>query len=68
MHPFCVKVSQRENEWQASFTSTAYILLGSRNRKLLFADKIGCTIGRFFFARTCNWDLARAKGLIGLKK
>lgn len=63
MHPFCVKVSQRENEWQASFTSTAYILLGSRNRKLLFADSIGCTIGRFF-ARTCNWDLARAKGLI----
>lgn len=63
MHPFCIKVSQRENEWQASFTSTAYILLGSRNRKLLFADRIGCTIGRFF-ARTCNWDLARAKGLI----
>lgn len=50
MHPFCVKVSQRENEWQASFTSTAYILLGSRNRKLLFADRIGCTIGRFFCA------------------
>lgn len=43
-----------------------YILLGSRNRKLLFADRIGCTIGRVF-ARTCNWDLARAKGLIGLK-
>lgn len=41
-----------------------YILLGSRNRKLLFADRIGCTIGRFCFARTCNWDLARAKGLI----
>lgn len=40
-----------------------YILLGPRNRKLLFADKIGCTIGRVF-ARTCNWDLARAKGLI----
>lgn len=34
--------------------------LGSRNRKLLFADEIGCTIGRFF-ARTCNWDLARAR-------
>lgn len=25
-----------------------YILLGSRNRKLLFADRIGCTIGGFF--------------------
>lgn len=24
--------------------------LGSRNRKLLFADRIGCTIGRFFRA------------------
>lgn len=36
------------------------VLLGSRNRKLLFADSIGCTIGRVF-ARTCNWDLARAR-------
>lgn len=34
--------------------------LDSRNRKLLFADSIGCTIGRVF-ARTCNWDLARAR-------
>lgn len=29
---------------------TAYILLGSRNRKLLFADRIGRTIGRLFCA------------------
>lgn len=69
MHPFCVKVSQRENEWQASLLPLpTYILLGSRNRKLLFADRIGCTIGRFLFARTCNWDLARAKGLIWAEK
>lgn len=65
MHPFCVKVSQRENEWQASFTSTAYILFWVLViASYLFADKIGCMIGRFVFARTCDWDLARAKGLI----
>lgn len=69
MHPFCVKVSQRENEWQASFTSTAYIryfwvlVIASYFSPIVLAARLAVFLRE---PATGTWP-ARAKGLIGLK-